>query len=734
MKYRCSNCKKTFSSDTDDVICPHCDSSDVAIVDELEIYPGQTVDGYLIGEKIGEGAISEVFHATNLADNSEVVVKFPKNLFKNDKRYRQRFLQEALILRSIKHENVLRLIKTIENSGFRNSANSGFRDSAINGNIILVTELIDGIDLNKMLHLEGSLPLEQAVDYLLQACMGLEQAHLKGIIHRDIKPDNFLVSSKNVLKVADFGLAKIRNPQLPPGAEHISGTFKGTPAYSAPEQIRGEKPSIKSDIYSFGITAYQLCTGRLPFETGTVEAILYEHLNNEIKAPRLVNPTSPKDLESLIIEMTEKEPDNRPESMNEIHDRLFKINQNLGNRNPEVVENLPAKRLNPLYTFTAMLLILIAVALYFTQKHFVENERKNASTNNNPDEKIDFKSMLQNMSDLTVSGNLKILTAQNGNIYAYSADKIYKLPELKTSEPTFLTEKQLQLIAQLSANSNDTSLFDCENLLIHQSVRFVIMQYPEKLDIAEIQDQKIHHKLTLPKAYYSGFILDDAEQKLFIAHEKYCNIVTFSDEIINLEKISHPACDAEIIDVNGVCNNFTFLFTYSIKDDIFSEILNLQRDEQNYNLESVFEFPKNSFSDARILIDNKDLYRLLVMQEYKYKMLKTADYSSNVPFKSEIFSAFEGNLIAYSFTNSGNTLIILTKSETAKTQLTLQILDFTDKKPTNILQINVPNAVAINDSGIFLFQKRKMLIVVVNFTDSSNVVQNKIFKFTEAAK
>ncbi len=718
MLYRCSSCRKSFSTEQDDVVCPYCNSSNASIVEELEIHSGQTVDGLLIGEKIGEGAISMVFHATNVSDKSEVVVKFPKNLFKNDKRYRERYKHEALILRSIKHENVLRLIKTIE----------------INGNIILVTEYIDGIDLQKMLQLEGSLPLEQTIDYLMQACNGLEQAHINGIFHRDVKPDNFLVSKANVLKVADFGLAKIRNVKLLPRGERISGTFKGTPAYSAPEQIRGEKPTVQSDIYSLGITAYQLCTGKLPFETGSVESILFEHLSNEIKAPRLVNPTIPKELENLILEMTAKVPDKRPLSMSDVHDRLNVIKQDVCKQSIEIIEPEPRKNLNPLYTFAALLLILIAIAFYFVQKHFAENRRLNTAINNHQDEDYDFNSLLQNMTEVAISGNMKTFVAQNGNVYAYSHDKIYKVPMIKTQESNTLTEKQLSLIAQLPETSTNASLFDCEIVLIHDSENYIIMQYPEKLVITEIQEKRIQHKLTLPKAYFSGFIMDDTEQKLFIAHEKYCNIVSFSDEIIKLEQISHPACNAEIIDIHGVFENLTYFFTYSMQSDIYAEILNLQRDEQKYNLESVFKFPKNSFSDDTIRSNGKDLYRLLLMQDYKHKMLKTSDYTSTVKFNSEIFSAFEGNLIASAFANSGNTLIMLTKSKTEKSEITLQILDFTDKNPTNSLKINVPDYVEIVDASILFNGKRKLLIIRVNFIDSANVMQNTIFLFTETAK
>ena len=734
MLYRCANCMKSFSSDKDDITCPHCNSSNVSLVEELEIYTGQTVDEYVIGEKIGEGAISMVFHATNINDNSEVVVKFPKNLFKNDKRYRERFLQEALILRSIEHENVLRLIKTIENSGFRDSANSSFRDSAINGNIILVTEYIDGIDLQKMLNLEGSFPLELSIDFLMQACNGLEQAHLKGIFHRDIKPDNFLVSKDNVLKVADFGLAKIRNTKLLPGSERISNSFKGTPAYSAPEQIRGEKPTVKSDIYSLGITAYQLCTGKLPFETGTVESILFEHLSNEIRPPRLVNPTIPIELENLILEMTDKMPDKRPSSMKEIHDRLDAIKQDMCKENTETIEPEPRKMLNPLFTFAALLLILIAIAFYFVQKHFNENERINTTINSTQDLEFDFDSMLQNMTEIVIPGKFKTIVAQNGNVYAYSPDKIYKIRVLKHADTIDIDEKDLQLIALMPRTSENTSLFDCETLLIHDSERFIIMQYPEKLVISEIIGHEIHHKLTLPKAFFSGFIMDDAEQKLFIVHKKYCNIVTFSGKVITLEQISHPASDGEIIDVHGVWNCFSFIFKYSLKNETHMEILNLQRDDDGYLLEYEIALMDITFPIAQNSNISKDLFNLFQKDEAKPEIANITDNKEIFEARRKILADLDDPVIAAASANSENTLILLTMSETAKTQLTLQIHDLSEKKPPNTLQINIPDAIAVNETCIYLFQKQKMLIVEVNFTDSMNVMQNKIFVFTEFAK
>jgi serine/threonine protein kinase len=221
---------------------------------------------YQITALLGYGAMGVVYEAEHLLLKKKVALKYMHPALFSDEKILQRFHREALTTASIDHPNALRVIDLEMNHGAP----------------ILVTEFLQGQDIEKCLRQEESFPPERMVDLLSQALSALHSAHQRGIIHRDIKPNNLFVSQRNErehVTVIDFGIAKILEPS--PDLEGLTtrGTLIGTPAYMSPEQINNKEIDARADVWSIGVVLYQMLFGRLPFEganqMGTVLAVLH---------------------------------------------------------------------------------------------------------------------------------------------------------------------------------------------------------------------------------------------------------------------------------------------------------------------------------------------------------------------------------------------------------------------------------------------------------------------------
>jgi len=256
---------------------------------------GATVAGrYRLLQKIGQGGISVVFRAADDEIGADVALKvFTQAVFDEDTD--GRFKRELLLSRQLAHPNVLRLFDTGSHFGLR----------------YLSMELLIGSDLSHILAAARRLPVPRALDYMIQTCGALAAAHNLGIVHRDIKPGNLFVTVNDVLKVMDFGIAKL---QAAPGLT-ATGFIAGTPGYIAPEQISnfsGVTPA--ADLYALGVVGYEMLTGGLPFRQRDVMALLTMHLKEAPPPIRPQNPEVPEALERLILGLLEKAPDKRPAS------------------------------------------------------------------------------------------------------------------------------------------------------------------------------------------------------------------------------------------------------------------------------------------------------------------------------------------------------------------------------------------------------------------------------------
>ncbi len=273
-----------------------------ALADAL---PGVVLDQkYRLEEKIGSGGFGAVFRATHLGLNRAVAVKVFRPMPGNDSpEALKRFRLEGASASRVNHPNAVAVL------------DCGISEAGI---AYLVMELLDGHSLRDELQQHGALPTARVIEIALPVCRVLAEVHGRGIVHRDIKPDNiFLHQTKEgeVVKVVDFGLAKIFGDEVGSAAAHtMTGGIIGTPAYMAPERVNGDSYDGRTDIYSLGVIMFQMLTGRAPFEPndGGVMALMVMHVMKQPPRLRDLNPAVPPEIESFVLEMLRKDPETRP--------------------------------------------------------------------------------------------------------------------------------------------------------------------------------------------------------------------------------------------------------------------------------------------------------------------------------------------------------------------------------------------------------------------------------------
>jgi len=261
-------------------------------------------EGVVIGEryrlekKIGQGGMGAVFKAFDLDLGETIAIKFlAAGLVDNE--VLGRFKQEVSLSRQFTHPNVIRMYDL-----------GGFGD-----NKYITMELLEGEDLGAVLK-RGPIPFDQAIALLIHACNALQIVHDHGVVHRDVKPDNFFLCKNGVLKVMDFGIAKRQSASK--GLTR-AGMMAGTPQYIAPEQASdfGNVTHL-ADIYALGCIAYRMLTGQVPFDADDVMRILLAHMSQAPAPPRTLNPAIPVDLETIVLQLLAKRPEDRVQSCREL--------------------------------------------------------------------------------------------------------------------------------------------------------------------------------------------------------------------------------------------------------------------------------------------------------------------------------------------------------------------------------------------------------------------------------
>lgn len=255
------------------------------------LYPGTMLqDRYEILEKIGSGGMSEVYKAKCHKLNRLVAIKVLKSEFTSDATFVSKFKMEAQAAAGLSHPNIVNIYDVVDEGDIH----------------FIVMELVEGITLKSYITKKGHLDVKEAIGIAIQVASGIEAAHEQHIIHRDIKPQNMLISMDGKVKVADFGIARAVSSQTMNAA-----TVVGSVHYISPEQARGGYSDERSDLYSLGITMFEMVTGHVPFEGDNTVTVALAHLEDPMPDPRTLNPDVSPSLARIILKCTEKRPERR---------------------------------------------------------------------------------------------------------------------------------------------------------------------------------------------------------------------------------------------------------------------------------------------------------------------------------------------------------------------------------------------------------------------------------------
>jgi eukaryotic-like serine/threonine-protein kinase len=276
---------------------------------------GQRVSNFVIRRLLGQGGMGAVYEAVHPTLRRRVAVKILRPELALDEVVVQRFFNEARAASSIRHPNIIEIVDL------------GLLPDGLPYQMM---ELLEGEPLSQLLAREGALPIDCAVDLILQATRALDAAHRQGIVHRDLKPENlFLIPDPAIpgyqrVKVLDFGIAKLLGDLSASSVHTVAGTVFGTPPYMSPEQCRGNGAQLdgRSDVYSLGIMLYEMLCGKTPFCGAGLGDVMMMHLTTEPLPPSQLRPDLPPALERVILTALAKRPADRFASMTQLSDAL----------------------------------------------------------------------------------------------------------------------------------------------------------------------------------------------------------------------------------------------------------------------------------------------------------------------------------------------------------------------------------------------------------------------------
>ena len=278
----------------------------------MDLNIGKKLDNrYEITELIGVGGMADVYKAIDLMENKVVAVKILKSEFSNNEEFLRRFRNESKAIALLSHPNIVKIYDV------------GLKDEVQ----FIVMEYIDGITLKEFIDQQGVLRWKDALHFMSQILKALQHAHDKGIVHRDIKPQNIMLFADGTIKVMDFGIARFSRVD----GKTLSDKTIGSVHYISPEQASGEMTDERSDIYSIGVMLYEMLTGQKPFDGENPVSIALKHMQEEPKSPREIVPAIPEALEEIVLHAMEREPEKRYQSAAEMlkdFDR-FKLDQNI---------------------------------------------------------------------------------------------------------------------------------------------------------------------------------------------------------------------------------------------------------------------------------------------------------------------------------------------------------------------------------------------------------------------
>ncbi len=264
----------------------------------MDKYVGKKLDGrYEIRELIGIGGMANVYRCYDTVDDREVAIKILKDEYLNNEEFIRRFKNESKAIAVLSHPNIVKVYDV------------SFGDMIQ----YIVMEYIDGITLKEYINQQRTLTWKETVHLITQILKALSHAHSKGVVHRDIKPQNMMLLSDGTIKVTDFGIARFSNSTRTMTEQAI-----GSVHYIAPEQAKGDITDGKTDIYSIGVMMYEMLTGRLPFDGDNAVSVALMHLQVVPDAPRSINPDIPEGIEEITLKAMQKQPMDRYQSANDM--------------------------------------------------------------------------------------------------------------------------------------------------------------------------------------------------------------------------------------------------------------------------------------------------------------------------------------------------------------------------------------------------------------------------------
>lgn len=276
---------------------------------------GELIDGrYQLIRQMATGGMASIYEALDIRLDRRVAVKIMHAHLAQDEQFVERFIREAKAAAALSHPNVV----AVQDQGWNQNGAPA---------IFLVMELVEGHTLREYLNERDRLSVRDGIQFLLPVLSALSAAHRLGIVHRDLKPENILISREGRIKVADFGLAK--GPLLGSTMTAESSVILGSVSYLSPEQVQRGIADSRSDVYSLAITAFEIFTGRKPFEGAEPIQIAYMHVNNRVPRMSTLVEKIPQPLDDLIFAATSSDPDQRPRDATIFYDQLSAINISL---------------------------------------------------------------------------------------------------------------------------------------------------------------------------------------------------------------------------------------------------------------------------------------------------------------------------------------------------------------------------------------------------------------------
>ncbi|NGO10848.1 protein kinase [Streptomyces sp. HC44] len=292
-------------------------------------YAGRAVAGgrYQLRDLLGEGGMASVHLAYDSVLDRQVAIKTLHTELGREQAFRERFRREAQAVAKLTHTNIVSVFDTGEDD----------LDGATTPYIVM--EYIEGKPLGSVLDADiaqyGAMPADKALKITADVLAALEISHEMGLVHRDIKPGNVMMTKRNVVKVMDFGIARAMQSGVTSMTQ--TGMVVGTPQYLSPEQALGRGVDARSDLYSVGIMLFQLITGRLPFDADSPLAIAYAHVQEEPVAPSSINRSLPPAMDSLVARALKKNPNERFPSAESMRDECHRVAQSLHTAAPSIV-------------------------------------------------------------------------------------------------------------------------------------------------------------------------------------------------------------------------------------------------------------------------------------------------------------------------------------------------------------------------------------------------------------